>query len=479
MISYKISHTIDKNVDCFIFLFCDKYEDEIKRVEKQMSIKFPESFLKDINKNKLDIKTMYLDKYSIILAGMNFNKGCTFEKYSESSSLCARYILNHKFQNIALLCNSTNIDIVRLIIENFILGIYEYNTYKKNGENKQNNLIKNINFILPKSNKLINIKNSLIISENINFARDLINTPANDCNSEWFLKQMKKNAPKSLKFKIYNKNNLIKMGMNLILSVNQGSKNPVYLVEIHYGNTSNNPIVLIGKGVTFDSGGYNLKHADFSDMKTDMGGAAIIYETMCTLAKTNAKGNFIALLPLVENMINEHATRPGDIITSYDKNITVEINDTDAEGRLIIADSLLFSKKFNPKLIIDVATLTGSASYMLGDQGSILMSNNDKYLKKIMNISEKTNEKIWQMPLWNNFIEMTKSNIATFRNVSHEAKAGAIMAGAFLYNFVPKNVDWIHLDIAGVTYLSHNSKYRTSGATGESLRFLYYFLINL
>lgn len=472
VIKYNITHTIKKKTDCVIFLFCNNYKSEIKKIQKEMGIKFPISFINDFNGKKEEIKTFYLDKLAIILAGIGETNKCSLEQYDFVTSLLARNLLKHKFKNITFVSSSSDIDIVRMKIERFIMGLYKYNNYKTN---KIQDTIKTVDFVINRSKNLKDIKNSIIIAENANEGRDFINAPANDCNSAWFLKEMKKNAPKSLKFKVHNKTWLKKMGMNLILSVNEGSKFPVYLVEIHYGNKKEHPIVLVGKGVMFDSGGYSIKHGDFSDMKTDMGGATMVYEVMKTLAETKAKGHYIALLPLVENMINEHATRPGDVIKSYSGK-TVEIIDTDAEGRLIMADALAYSKKFKPKLVMDVATLTGSADYMLGGNGTMFMGN--KHSNELIKISEKTNEKVWEMPMWRNFLDATKSDIADVKNLTLDAKAGAIMAGAFLYNFVPKGFNWIHLDIAGVAYRNKGTQYCSQGATGESLRLIYYFLIN-
>jgi leucyl aminopeptidase len=466
---YNIVHSIKKRSDCIVFIFCDNYKAEIKKIQKEMKINFPASFLTDFNGNS--IKTVYLDKLAIILAGMG--KDCSLEHYAQSSSTLGRYLLKHKFKHVSLVCSSTDLDTVRILIENLILSLYEYTHYKTN---KKPITIKQVDFVVANSKKLLNLKNSIILAENANLARDYINAPANDCNSTWFLGEMKRTAPKDLKFKVYNKKQLQKMGMNLLLSVNQGSKYPVYLVEIHYGNTKDRPIVLVGKGVMFDSGGYSLKRGDFSDMKTDMGGAAVIFETMRSLSMTKAKGSYIALLPLVENMINEHATRPGDVVKSH-SGLTVEISDTDAEGRLILADAISWSKKFKPKLIIDVATLTGSAEKMLDAHGTIFMTNNNKYSSELIKIAEKTGEKVWEMPMWRNFMELTKSNIADVRNVAEAGHgAGAIIAGCFLYNFVPKNVGFIHCDIAGVTFLKHANKYRNAGATGDFVRNLYYYL---
>lgn len=263
------------------------------------------------------------------------------------------------------------------------------------------------------------------------------------------------------------------------MAVNKGSKNPCKLLILKVNNPSKQKnkktVCFVGKGVMFDSGGINIKLKDFHDMKVDMTGGAVVFGLMKLLALKKVKGNFIGLIPLVENMPGANATRPGDIITSYSKK-SVEIINTDAEGRLIMADALSYAEKFRPNLLIDIATLTGSAEYMLGGKGTIIMGNNNKYIKLLKESGKEVGEKVWEMPMWEEYVEMTKSDIADVKNLSVGAKAGAIMAGAFLSNFIPKKTNWVHLDIAGVSYLENAIDTRTSGATGESVRLLFDFI---
>ena len=236
------------------------------------------------------------------------------------------------------------------------------------------------------------------------------------------------------------------------------------------------PIVLIGKGVMFDSGGYNLKTSDFSDMKNDMTGSAIVYGLFKMLSMCKVNGHFIGLLPLVENMIGPNAIKPGDIVKAYNGK-TVEITDTDAEGRLIMADALAYSAKFKPKMCIDIATLTGQAAHIFDKKSSVIMGNNNKYIQQMILSGQDNNERIWELPMWNEYIELTKSTIADYKNLTYETRSGTIMAGAFLSNFVPEKTTWIHLDIAGVDNLKHDSIMRSYGATGEIMRSVFDFLI--
>ena len=267
--------------------------------------------------------------------------------------------------------------------------------------------------------------------------------------------------------------------MNLILAVNKGSEYESRFLILKYKNgIAKKKVVFVGKGVMFDSGGLNIKLNDFSDMKEDMTGSAIVFGLIKLLALNKVKGEFIGLIPIVENSVDSKSIRPGDIFKSYSGK-TVEIKNTDAEGRLIMADALAYSEKFKPDLIIDVATLTGSALYMLGGKGTIIMGNNNKYIDLLKQSSEETDEKVWEMPMWEEYVEMTKSNIADVKNLSINSKAGAIMAGAFLSNFIPKNTSWLHLDIAGVSFLENENKYYSAGATGEGIKLLYNFILKM
>jgi leucyl aminopeptidase len=208
-----------------------------------------------------------------------------------------------------------------------------------------------------------------------------------------------------------------------------------------------------------------------------MTGTAIIYGILLLLSKFNIKGHFIGILPLVENMIGSNAIKPGDILTAYNGS-TIEITNTDCEGRLILADAISYSSKYKPKLIIDIATLTGQSATIFGSNTSVIMGNNNKYIQEIIKYGNENNEKIWELPMWEEYMEYTKSKIADYKNLSYDIKASTIMAGAFLYNFVPKKTDWIHLDIGGTSDIKENTNMRHYGASGELMRSLLDFLIN-
>ena len=292
-------------------------------------------------------------------------------------------------------------------------------------------------------------------------------------NNETYEKYIKKNIFKNIKINILNESKLKKLGLNLILSLNQGYKHKARIIQLKYKKNeqkNEKPIVFVGKGVMFDTGGYHIKKGDFSDMKNDMTSSSIIYGLMNLISYINKDGYFIALLPIVENMISGNATRPGDVITSYNKK-TVEITNTDAEGRLILADAIAYSEKFKPKLIIDLGTLAGVNTAFLGTKAGTILGNNNKIIKKLLNCSEKNNEYLLEIPIWEEYIEETKSNIADIKNDSGRDGSG-VMPGAFISNFVPNKCPWIHIDIAAIDYIYKNNNMRYNGATGSILRSL-------
>ena len=261
-----------------------------------------------------------------------------------------------------------------------MLGYYNFDQYKTNSDKKLNPIY--LYHSKKKFKKII--EDALYIANVQNEIRSLINMPANLLNSNVYSKYIQTHRPKKIKLKIYDETVLKKIGCNLILGVNNGSKYPAKLLILEYknldkdktknekGKNKSKPVALIGKGVMFDSGGLNIKTGDFSDMKTDMAGSAIVYGTLKLLEHFNIKGHFIGLLPIVENMVDANSTRPGDILTAYNGK-TVEIIDTDAEGRLIMADALAFSNNFNPYLCIDIATLTGQAAAIFGKKSAFLL----------------------------------------------------------------------------------------------------------
>jgi leucyl aminopeptidase len=489
---YQLTKIYKKKVDIQVFVLCDNIKNKVEEIFKKLKIDFkiPKTFFDEYKLNKKTTeKRLYFDDYEILFIFVGKTEKCNNKNLYEIYGRLGKKIYDEQ-KNIQINLFD-NDSILQNEIISYILGNYHFNDFKTesefNLENKDKNKIKNTYFYHPKKKYYSLIEKSIQIANVQNEIRSLINTPANILNSSAYLKHIKnnisqnKNYKDKIKLKVINQEKLKKIGCNLILGVNQGSKNEAMMIILEYKNndskvkSKSKPIVLIGKGVMFDSGGYNLKTGDLSDMKNDMTGSAIIYGLLKLLADNNVKGHFIGILPIVENMVDAAAIRPGDILMAYNKK-TVEVVDTDAEGRLIIADALAYSKNYNPYLCVDVATLTGQAAQIFGNKSGVIMGTDNKIINNAINSAIECNEKLWELPMWEEYVELTKSNIADYKNHTSTTHASAIMGGAFISNFIPENSKWIHLDIAGPDYLYESTNMRTSGASGEILRTLFTFL---
>lgn len=265
--------------------------------------------------------------------------------------------------------------------------------------------------------------------------------------------------------------------MGGIIAVNRGSNDPPTLSVIEWKpkkHINKNPLILVGKGVVFDTGGLNLKPTNYiEEMKADMAGGAAVAAVMYYLARTNSPLNVMAFIPATDNRPGQDAYAPGDVITMYNSK-TVEVLNTDAEGRLILADALSYADKFKPSLMISIATLTGSAANAFGNKAVAVMGNaGDEYFGLLKDAGDRVHERIAPMPFWDDFGDLLKSDIADLKNVGGR-EAGAITAGKFLENFT--NSPFIHLDIAGTAMLKENDHYRPKGGTGSGVRLLSEFL---
>ena len=307
------------------------------------------------------------------------------------------------------------------------------------------------------------------------YTRDLVSEPGNILHPDEYAKRLNSLKKDGLKVNVYDEKKLRKLGMNTLLGVGQGSIRGSYLVTLEWKGLKNNskPLAFVGKGVCFDTGGISLKPAKFmEDMTYDMAGSAVVVGLMKSLALRKAKINAVGVVGLVENMPGGNAQRPGDIVKSYSGK-TVEILNTDAEGRLVLADALTYTeRKFKPKFIIDLATLTGAIIVSLGSEYAGLFSNDDKLSKQLIDAGEKVEEKVWRMPLNKNFDKLIDSKNADMQNINYVGGAGSTTAAQILQRFILKNTPWAHLDIAGMAFSKYGGALNTSGATGYGVRLL-------
>ena len=313
------------------------------------------------------------------------------------------------------------------------------------------------------------------LEEGTFFARDLVSEPGNILHPDEYAKRLNSLKKDGLKVTIYDKTKLKKLGMNALLGVGMGSIRGSYLVTLEWYGAKNNfkPLAFVGKGVTFDTGGYSLKPARFmEDMTYDMAGSAAVVGLMKNLALRKSKINAVGVVGLVENMVSGVAQRPGDIVKSYSGK-TIEVLNTDAEGRLVLADALSFTeKKFKPKFIIDLATLTGAIIVSLGSEYAGLFSNDDNLSKQIISAGEKVDEKLWRMPLHKNYDKLMDSKNADMQNINYVGGAGSTTAAQFLQRFILNKTPWAHLDIAGMAFSKYGGALNSRGATGFGVRLL-------
>jgi len=373
-----------------------------------------------------------------------------------------------------------NSDKLSKLFSEFIFGFelksYTFNKYKTLNKEKIN---KKINYkIISKYKKNIenNYKYYHAIKEGVFLTRDLVSEPPNVLNPETYVKEIKKLSKLGIKIRTYNEKELKKLGLNALLGVGLGSANESYLVTLEWNGkkgSKQKPLAFVGKGVCFDTGGISLKPARFmEEMKYDMAGSAVVVGLLKSLALRKAKINAVGIVGLVENMPGGKAQRPGDIVKSFSGK-TIEVLNTDAEGRLVLADALTFTeKKYNPKFIIDLATLTGAIIVSLGEEYAGLFSNNDQLSNSIFKASNNVNEKVWRLPLHKNYDKLINSTIADVQNINYAGGAGSITAAQFLQRFIINKTPWAHLDIAGMAFSKKAANLNPGGATGFGVRLL-------
>ena len=366
--------------------------------------------------------------------------------------------------------------------EALILSRFEFNDFKTKKEKKKKDL--NVVFIGTSKGKFQKgLKDGKTIAKNVNMTRMLVSTPSNELTPIAIAEKAKGICKDTnMKCTVFDEKKIEKLGLNGIIAVGKASVNPPRFVIIEYAGTGNkkeDPIVIVGKGVSFDSGGISLKPWSGMDkMKSDMAGAGAVLGIMKSVAELNFPQRIIGLIPTAENMPGANAYRPGDII-KMGSGTTVEILSTDAEGRLLLADALYYGREnFKPKAMIDLATLTGACAVALGNKAVAIMGNNKQLLTTFLKNAKKTDERVWELPMWSEYEEMIKSDIADIKNTGGPG-AGTIMGAAFLKPFV-KDTPWVHIDIANTAWQDSSGKnYLCKGASGAGVRLVCEILRNM
>ena len=447
--------------------------DNIKKYVTDNELSYIKDLLKtsDLKKN-IFVYELNSKKKIILISIKNKLRNSDIENLGAEFYGRVNYGKNSEYFILSDSILGNNKNFLGLFLHGLKLKSYEFNKYKT----KKDTRLILIN-VVGNKNKTSS-QNQLkfkALEEGTFYARDLVSEPGNILHPDEYAKRLSSLKKDGLKINIYDEKKLKKLGMNALLGVGMGSIRGSYLVTMEWNGAKNNskPLAFVGKGVTFDTGGYSLKPARFmEDMTYDMAGSAAVVGLMKSLALRKAKINAVGVVGLVENMVSGVAQRPGDIVKSFSGK-TIEVLNTDAEGRLVLADALTFTeKKFKPRIIVDLATLTGAIIVCLGSEYAGLFSNDDKLSKQIIDAGQNVEEKLWRMPLHKNYDKLMDSKNADMQNINYVGGAGSTTAAQFLQRFIVNKTPWAHLDIAGMAFSKYGGALNSRGATGFGVRLL-------
>ena len=445
--------------------------------------------VKEINGKKGKISIIHSHKEipseRVLIAGLGKKNKLNSDVIRDVTGIITKKIHELKIREFSIIIpEKTSIEnnqIISSIVEGASLSLYEFDLFKKE---KSNNKEPDLTLLTSDKNAQKIIKDSIIISDAVKFTRDVANLPPNECPPMKLGEIAKKIANENkMKCTVFSKNEIKSKGLGGVTAVGQGSKNEPKFIILEYrnGKKEQKPILLVGKAVTFDTGGISLKPGEKMDeMKFDKCGGCTVLGVMKAISELKLPINVVAIIPSVENMPSGDAFRPGDIIKLFNGK-TAEILNTDAEGRLILADGLAYGiKHYQPSSVMDFATLTGACIVALGTNVAGIVSNNTKLASKIKTASAKTSEEVWELPINDDYMDMVKSKVADIKNLGMGRAAGTITAAAFLANSVG-NVPWVHFDIAGTAWIqpsTKNKSYNAHGATGFGVRLVVNHLMN-
>ena len=469
---YIKSAKLDNLSGSIIFLANEQFE--IRNINKILNLSQNNLFKKNLKNNNKKKNIFSFDishNQKIIIISLKKNE----KSFEKTGAKLFEFLKNENLNKIHIfgdtIESSNKIKCVHELVHGMKLKSYCFDKYltKKNSETL------NISIITKERINLKLIKNFNAIEKGVNLTKDLVSEPGNVLHPDEYARRLTHLKKIGLKITVYNTAKLKKLKCNALLGVGQGSSRGSYIVTMEWkGNKKQKkPLAFVGKGVCFDTGGISLKPARFmEDMTYDMAGSAVVVGLLKSLALRKAKVNAVGVVGLVENMVSGNAQRPGDIVKSYSGK-TIEVLNTDAEGRLVLADAITFTeKKFKPNLIVDLATLTGAIVVALGSEYAGLFSNDDKLSKKLFEAGEKVDEKVWRLPLHENYDKLMNSKNADMQNINYVGGAGSTTAAQFLQRFIINKTPWAHLDIAGMAFSKYAGSLNSSGATGYGVRLL-------
>ncbi|MEK6650827.1 MAG: leucyl aminopeptidase [Bacteroidota bacterium] len=417
----------------------------------------------------------------LLLVGLGTHRAVTLERYRRAAASAAKEARRRKAKDIAFVVPDLRgraEDGLVAFLEGALLGLYRFDKYKKPPENGKH-AVEHVRLISPRSALRAAGQRAVARAEAIVagtvLARDLANGPGNEIYPETLAQAAVEVGNRhGFTVKVLDDVEIRELDMGGVLAVNRGSDREPRFIIMEYGPATKAPVVLVGKGVTFDTGGISIKpSAGMAEMKMDMSGAAAVIGTFEAVARLRLPVRLVGLIPAVENMPGGSALRPGDIIRHLNGK-TSEVDNTDAEGRLILADALAYAERFKPAAVIDLATLTGAVVVALGHVVTGMMGNDRELMRRLTQAGEATYERVWELPLFDEYERLIKSDVADVKNVGGRW-AGAITAGWFLKKHIGK-YRWVHLDIAGTAILEENGDYTPRGGSGVGVRLLTEFL---
>jgi leucyl aminopeptidase len=431
----------------------------------------------------------HLPAERILLVGLGIQEKITDEKIRRAAGQAMNMVTDKKFGQMAFSLPFQGAEKepaapFQALAEGLLLASYRYDLFLGEEAKKTRKLPKAVTLVITegqdKKSCEVSVENARKIAQAVMLTRDLVNAPGNIKSPAYLAEQAQAAAKQStLNCTVLGPKELAKEGCGALLGVAQGSaREPRLIILEHRGGHKNEaPVALVGKGVTFDSGGISLKPGEKMDeMKMDMAGGAAVIGTMLAASLLDLPVNLVGIVAAVENMPSATAYRPGDILTSLSGQ-TIEVLNTDAEGRLILADALTYVKRYDPKLVVDLATLTGACIIALGHHATAVLGNDQTLVDTLLKAGEDSGERLWQLPLWEDYDQQIKSDVADVKNTGGRP-AGTITAAAFLKKFA-KDFNWAHLDIAGTAWRDQATPYTPKGGTGVGVRLLLAFLKNL
>jgi leucyl aminopeptidase len=419
----------------------------------------------------------------LLLVGLGKRSEFTPDRLRLAAGKAASLLRSSGAQEITFIADGFRLDaeeIGQAVAEGSVLGLYRFLKYKTNEVNDRKKDLRRMS-LMTESAGAVNamrkgVKVGEIIAGSTVMVRDMVNSPPSDMTPVIIASKAKVIARQfGLRLQVLNKDRMRKLGMGALLGVASGSVQPPKFIIIEYRKGGARPfIALVGKTITFDSGGISIKPAENMDrMKDDMSGGAAVLGAIRTAAALKLPLNIVGLLPVTENMPSGSAFKPGDVLRTMSGQ-TIEILSTDAEGRLILSDALTYACTYKPAVIVDIATLTGACGVALGTEATGMLGTDDRFKQKMRAAGEKTGERVWEMPLWEEYYEQIKSDIADMKNTGGR-RGGVITAAALLSKFIQK-YPWVHLDIAATAWTEQERPYTPKGATGIGVRLLTQFL---